>query len=222
MMLEPPAATSPATPPSSRAMFADLLAAPGVVEHCELRSSLGFMALHGGLEASTFEIASACAAAAGASLYAVVQPGDLTWHVPSHRYSLADSDALRSFCAHVDVAISLHGYGGVRDSDQRWLTIVLGGGDRDRAASLGASLRAALPDYVVIDDLEAIPPEYRGIHPDNPVNRCRGGGVQIELPPRVRGTSPVWAGHDFEREPFVPHTRALIDALVATAGSLDR
>ena len=26
----------------------------------------------------------------------------------------------------------------------------------------------------------------RGIHPDNPVNRAREGGVQIELPPRVR------------------------------------
>ena len=204
----------------SDAMLAELLSTPGVIEHCTLRSRVGFMALHGGLEASTYEIASVCAAEADASLYAVVQPAELTWHVPSHRYSLDDSTALRSFCEHVDVAISLHGYGGVRDSDQRWLTIVLGGGDRERAAELGVSLRGALPDYAIIDDLDAIPREYRGIHPDNPVNLCRGGGVQIELPPRVRGTSPVWADHDFERDPFVPHTRSLIGALVATADSL--
>lgn len=219
-MPDPQAPARPHTRERSRALLADLLATPGVMEHCELRSRVGFMALHGGLEASTYEIAAACATAADASLYAVVQPDDLTWHVPSHRYSLDDSDALRSFCEHVDVAISLHGYGGVRDSDQRWLTIVLGGGDRIRAAALGASLRGVLPDYVVIDDLDAIPREYRGIHPDNPVNRCRSGGVQIELPPRVRGTSPMWADHDFARDPFVPHTRALIGALVATADSL--
>jgi phage replication-related protein YjqB (UPF0714/DUF867 family) len=30
----------------------------------------------------------------------------------------------------------------------------------------------------------------RGVHPDNPVNRVRGGGVQLELSPRVRGISP--------------------------------
>ena len=33
--------------------FADLLAAPGVVEVAELRSRFGFLAFHGGLEAGT-------------------------------------------------------------------------------------------------------------------------------------------------------------------------
>lgn len=201
-------------------MLADLLATPGVVEHCELRSTVGFLALHGGLEATTYEIASTAAERAGASLYAVVQPADLTWHVPSHRYSRSDSSALAAFCDHVDVAISVHGYGGVRDHERRWTTIVVGGAHRDAAAIVADELRSALGDYDVLDDLATIPREYRGVHPDNPVNRVRVGGVQIELPPRVRGSSPIWADHDFAAEPFVPHTVALLDALVAAAGRL--
>jgi phage replication-related protein YjqB (UPF0714/DUF867 family) len=51
---------------------------------------------------------------------------------------------------------------------------------------LAAALRGALPDYRFVDDLELMPPELRGVHPANPVNRPRGGGVQIELPPRIR------------------------------------
>jgi phage replication-related protein YjqB (UPF0714/DUF867 family) len=49
-------------------------------------------------------------------------------------------------------------------------------------------LRGALPGYVWIDDMDRIPSHLRGVHGDNPVNRVRGGGVQIELPPRVRKT----------------------------------
>jgi phage replication-related protein YjqB (UPF0714/DUF867 family) len=30
----------------------------------------------------------------------------------------------------------------------------------------------------------------RGLHPENPVNRARAGGVQLELPPRVRNLGP--------------------------------
>lgn len=179
------------------------------------------MALHGGLEATTFEIAQAAAQRAGASLYAVVQPDDLTWHIPSHRYSLDTSERLAAFCAHVDIAISIHGYGGVHASDHRWLTIVVGGGGRTEAALVAVELRESLDEYHVIDDLDAIPREYRGVHPDNPVNRVQCAGVQIELPPRVRGRSPVWADHDFAAAPFVPHTAALLDALVAAAGRLN-
>ncbi|MDZ4827532.1 MAG: poly-gamma-glutamate hydrolase family protein, partial [Actinomycetota bacterium] len=67
-------------------MLDELLACPGVEERTDLRSPVGFLALHGGLEAGTAEIAAAAAAAADASLYAVVQPDDLHWHIPSHRY----------------------------------------------------------------------------------------------------------------------------------------
>jgi phage replication-related protein YjqB (UPF0714/DUF867 family) len=38
----------------------------------------------------------------------------------------------------------------------------------------------------VVDDLAAIPKSMRGIDPRNPVNRSRGGGVQLELPHRAR------------------------------------
>ena len=202
-------------------MLADLLATDGVREHCELRSTFGFMALHGGLEATTFEIARECARQTDASLYAVVQPDHLTWHVPSHRFDPAESDALAQFCRHVDVAISIHGYGGIRDHPNRWLTIAVGGGGREAARTVGRVLREHLADYEVIDDMEEIPRQYRGLHERNPVNLVRSEGVQIELPPRVRGTSPIWAEHDFEADPMVPHTRSLVEALVEVAGLLD-
>jgi len=201
-------------------VLADLLATDGVIEHCELRSKVGFMALHGGLEATTWEIAQEAAARSGASLYGVVQPPDLHWHVPSKAYELDASAALASFCDHVDIAISVHGYGGVVDHESRWLTVCVGGRGRTEGRVVADALRVHLPDYTVLDDLDEIPPNYRGVHPDNPVNRVRRGGVQIELPPRIRGTSPVWANHDFDREPWVPHTAALLDALTEAAQRL--
>jgi phage replication-related protein YjqB (UPF0714/DUF867 family) len=201
-------------------MLADLLATDGVVEHCELRSSIGFMALHGGLEAATFEIAREAALRTGGSLYAVVQPDELNWHVPSHRYAVEESPQLAAFCAHVDVAISLHGFGGLRNTDQRWLTILVGGCGRTHATIVASMLRAQLPEYLVLDDLDAIPTGYRGVHANNPVNKARRGGVQIELPPRVRGSSPIWADHDFDAHPWVPHTEALLAALVSAARAL--
>jgi hypothetical protein len=36
--------------------------------------------------------------------------------------------------------------------------------------------------------------------------------VQIELPPRVRGASPLW--WDWEGPHLTPHTQSLIDGLV--------
>src|SRR3954471_7563240 len=105
-----------------------LLATAGVVEHCVLRSArVGFLSLHGGLEATTFEIASEAARRSGASLYAVVQPEDLRWHVPSQCFDPSESAQLDAFCAHVTTAISLHGYGGLVASDDRWTTVVIGG-----------------------------------------------------------------------------------------------
>src|SRR5690606_39793265 len=69
-------------------VFAELLAHPGVEEQVELRSRFGFLAIHGGsLERGTAEVADAAAEQAGASLYAVRQPDDLRWHVPSDRKS---------------------------------------------------------------------------------------------------------------------------------------
>jgi len=201
-------------------MLDELLATDGVSEHCELRAPIGFMALHGGLEANTWEIAREAASRTGASLYGVVQPDQLTWHVPSKHYALAESPRLTSFCEHVDVVISLHGYGGVRDHPERWLTICMGGAGRVESTIVASALRSTLPEYCVLDSLDDIPPQYRGVHPDNPVNKVRRAGVQIELPPRVRGISPIWAEHPFDTEPWVPHTAALLDGLVAAVHDL--
>ncbi len=200
-------------------VFAELLATDGVVEVCELRcAAVGFLALHGGLEAATYEIARAAAVDSGASLYAVVQPDDLRWHVPSHHYDATCSEALAGFCAHVELAISLHGYGGLRDTDTRWTTALLGGSNRDAARALAGALRDALPAYDWIDDLERMR-QYRGVHPANPVNATRGGGVQIELPPRVRGTSPIWDGVERDGRGFVTHTATLVATLASWARS---
>jgi phage replication-related protein YjqB (UPF0714/DUF867 family) len=167
-------------------VLAELLALPGVDERLVLRSRFGFCALHGGLEAATAEIAAAAADAAGASYYAVVQPDDLHWHVPSHRYAPAQSSALREFLAHVDIVISVHGFGGVREADDRWTTALLGGSNRLLARALGGALGGALPGYRWIGDLDAMPSHLRGLHSANPVNLAPNGGVQLELPPRVR------------------------------------
>ncbi len=54
------------------------------------------------------------------------------------------------------------------------------------------------------------------MHDRNPVNVPPAQGVQIELPPRVRGSSPMW--WDWEGPGLVPHTERLIEGL-ATAAS---
>jgi phage replication-related protein YjqB (UPF0714/DUF867 family) len=168
-------------------VFADLLAHPGVTERVELRSCFGFMAIHGGsLERGTAEIATRAAEVAGASLYTVVQPDDFRWHLPSHLVGPESSPALASFLDHVDAVVSIHGYG----RDGYWTTLLLGGRDRALAARLRPVLCAELDGYEIVDDLDAIPSTLRGVHPENPVNRSRGGGVQLELPPRVRGLGP--------------------------------
>jgi phage replication-related protein YjqB (UPF0714/DUF867 family) len=199
--------------------FAELLAMPGVVEELELRSTFGFMAYHGGsLEEMTDVIARAAAERCGASFYAVCQPADLNWHIPSHLVAPDDSPAMAAFIDHVDVVVTVHGFG------RRGLftSLLLGGRNRELAEHVGDALRAALPAYEILTDAERIPRDLRGMHPENPVNLPRRHGVQIELPPRVRGSSPMWA--DWEGPGHTPHTEALIDALAhaaSTWGALD-
>ena len=194
-------------------MFADLLAEPGVTETARLGSRFGLMAFHGGsLEVGTDLIASAAADRSGASLYTVTQPADLNWHVPSTLVSPASSPALAGFLDHVEVVVALHGFG----RDGLFTSLLLGGRNRTLATWLAGHLRPALPHYEVIDDLDTIPVALRGLHPDNPVNLPRGGGVQLELPPRVRGLGPWW--DDPERAADRgSHTEALVEALAAAA-----
>jgi phage replication-related protein YjqB (UPF0714/DUF867 family) len=195
-------------------IYGRMLAEPGVVETVELRpgigSRVGVMAFHGGsLEVGTDVVATAAAARAGASLYAVAQPDDLTWHIPSKLVDPGQSPALAAFLDHVDSVVTVHGYG----RPDRFTTLLLGGRNRPLAGHLAHHLRAALPEYTVEDDLEAIPAELRGLHPDNPVNRPPAGGVQLELPPRIRGQGPYWA--DRPAGSPVPHTEQLIAGLTA-------
>src|SRR5918996_5259011 len=170
-------------------MLGELLDQPGVEEQCELRSRFGLLAFHGGsLERGTDAIAIAAAERAGASLSVVRQPPDLRWHVPSTAFDPADSPALASFVDHVEVAVAIHGYGRA----DMWTTLLLGGRNRPLAARLAIGLRDGLgDDFVVVDELPAIPERLRGLHPRNPVNLPRGEGVQVELPPRVRSGTGV-------------------------------
>lgn len=195
------------------AVLAELLAHPGVQEVCELRGRFGFMAYHGGsLEEMTDVIAAAAAERAGASYYGIVQPADLQWHIPSTKISPVDSPMLAEFLEHVDVVVTVHGFG----RRGMFTSLLLGGQHRSLAEHLGGHLRTHLPAYDVVTDLERIPVELRGLHRRNPVNLPRGRGVQLELPPRVRGSSPLW--WDWEHG-LTPHTRSLIDALASAATS---
>lgn len=194
--------------------FRDLLASPGVEEVSRLEGRVGFMAYHGGaLERATDVIADEASQRAGASFYAVRQPDELQWHIPSHRVSPHDSPTLAAFLDHVDLVITVHGYG----REGMWTTLLLGGQNRPLADHVATHLRAALPDYEMITDLTVIPRELRGLHRANPVNLPRHRGVQVELPPRVRGQGPRWA--DWVGPGLPPPTEALIDGLARAACS---
>lgn len=194
--------------------FRDLLSTPGVREVCQLRSRMGFMAYHGGsLEVLTDVIAEQAAARSGASYYGVLQPPDFNWHIPSHRVSPKESPTLAAFIEHVDIVITIHGFG----RQGLWTTLLLGGQNRTLADHVGKHLRSHLPDYEIATKMRGMPKELRGLHADNPVNLPRQQGVQIELPPRVRGSSPIWK--DWVGPGLVPHAEQLINGLVAAATS---
>ncbi len=165
-----------------RVTWGELLAHPEVEERAVLAGRFGFMAFHGGLEAGTAEIAEEAAQASDASLYVVRQPAVLRWHVPSHGVTPEGSELLRTWLEHVDVAVSLHGYGRIA----RPRRILLGGRNRQLATRLATRLSRRLPGLAVVTDLDDMPPELRGLHRDNPVNRPTRGGVQVELPPSAR------------------------------------
>jgi|TARA_R110002110_G_scaffold163125_3_gene362710 phage replication-related protein YjqB (UPF0714/DUF867 family) len=196
--------------------FAAILNAPGVQEVCELRphatGRLGFMAYHGGnLELQTDVIAAAAAERSGASYYGVVQPVPMREHLSSIKVRPAESERLTAFIEHVDVVITIHGFG----RRGMFSALLLGGNNRPFAHHVGGALQRALPAYDIVTDLETIPKKLRGMHADNPVNLPRQAGVQIELPPRVRGSSPMW--WDWEGPGLTPHTLSLIDGLVEAA-----
>lgn len=179
-----PASARLASGPGPQSL-SELLSQPGVLETSRLRSRFGFLAIHGGgLEEMTDVIAERAAEAAGSSVYLVRHPDRYPHHLPSARFDPAESPRLAEFLDHVDVAVSLHGYGRIGRSTQ----LLAGGRNRALAAHLARHIR--LSGYQVVTDLDDIPLELRGLHPDNPVNRVRDGGTQLELSVRVRGLSP--------------------------------
>ena len=171
--------------PDAPQTLSELLARPDVSESSTLRSTFGFLAIHGGgLEKMTDVIAERAAADCDASTYIVRHPPNYPNHLPSKAFHGDESALLKEFLDHVDVVVSLHGYGRMNRSTQ----LLAGGGNRALAEHLAHHV--VIPGYRVVTDLDDIPPELRGMHPDNPVNRTRGGGAQLELSPRVRGISP--------------------------------
>ena len=123
-------------------MFDALLAHPGVTEHCELRSTFGIMAFHGGnLEEMTDVIASASAERRARRTTASSSPRICAGtslpptSVPSIRRVLA------AFLDHVDIVITVHGYGRAG----LWTSLLLGGSNRALADTLGTSLRWPCP-----------------------------------------------------------------------------
>jgi phage replication-related protein YjqB (UPF0714/DUF867 family)/gamma-glutamylcyclotransferase (GGCT)/AIG2-like uncharacterized protein YtfP len=208
----------PATWPQRREADADaaprslseLLADPAVREESVLRSRFGFLAIHGGgLEQMTDVIARRAADAADASLYVVHHPDRYPHHLSSALYDPSQSARLAEFLDHIEVAVSLHGYGRIGRSTQ----LLAGGANRVLAQHVSDHLQ--IPGHQVVTDLDAIPRELRGLHPDNPVNRARGGGTQLELTSRVRGLSPRSAppGDDG----LSPPTSALVRGLASAA-----
>ena len=127
-----PMSRSPANDAGPQTL-SELLADPAVVEVSTLQSRFGFMAIHGGgLEQMTDVIAERAAEQCGASMYLLRHPRDYPHHLPSVRYIPEQSTKLAEFLDHVDVVVSLHGYGRLDRSTH----ILAGGGNRELAMLL--------------------------------------------------------------------------------------
>lgn len=195
----------------------ELLAHPAVEEQAHLGGRFGVMAYHGGnLERSTDAIAAEVARATGASLYSVRQRSPLRAHLPSIRFDPAESERLAEFLDHVDVVVTIHGYGRRRLRH----CVLLGGRNRGLAGHTAHHLRQRLPGrFRVLDDVTEIPTELRGMHARNPVNRPVEAGVQIELPVSVRWNRREWGWSDHAGVGRTAAVQAVIDGLTATIAS---
>lgn len=196
--------------------MSSLLARPDVTEECELRSTFGFMAYHGGtLEKATDAIARDAAARSGSSFYGIVQCDPEPLHVPSTAIEPSQSAAMTAFLDHVDVVVTVHGYG----RDELRHTVLVGGTHAGLRDHLVATLGPSLDGYRFLTEPEEIPRGLAGRHPDNPVNRPAEGGVQLELPPTLRWH---YERHGWSDDPGVgraPQVEVLVAGLTAAVGS---
>jgi phage replication-related protein YjqB (UPF0714/DUF867 family) len=218
--------------------LAELLALPGVEEVCALRSTVGFLALHGGAQdRGTHEIASQAAEQSGASYYAIVQPRDLRVHLTSRRHDPAQSPQFSAFLDHVEIAISVHGFG--RDSFTLAVDfarnvciepygparrgrqtgplqgVILGGLNPELLDAARTILSERFPGYRVGGEQIRL-----GFHPANPVNLPVAHGVQIELPPGLRGIGEFGEDLTPSRDGVVPEVIAALVELARRASSL--
>ncbi len=196
--------------------FGQLLAKPGVIEEVTLRGPVGLCAFHGGnLERRTEFVARSAAAQAGASYYGVIQPSGMRHHLPSTRIDPSDSEQFTAFLNHCTSVIAIHGYG----RHSMFTAVLCGGANRSLARHVARHLADALPAYRIVDDPAEIPKGLRGGHPKNPCNYHPGGGVQVELPPRVRGVSPLAQWTPSAPDETFAHTADLIRGLAEAAAN---
>jgi len=198
-------------------MLREFLERPEVTEVCALRGRFGVMAYHGGnLERTTDAVAEEVARRTGSSFYGVLQAPPHRHHIASTAFDPTHSEDLARFLEHVDVVITIHGYGRRR----LWRHLLLGGRNRSLARHVATHLRDGLPRrYRVLDDLESIPKELRGQHPRNPVNHPPEQGVQIELPPTIRWNMGEWGWSDHEGISRTRDVHRLIDSLASAVAS---
>ena len=87
-------------------------------------------------------------------------------HIPSTQIRPEASEALARFLRHIDVVVTIHGYG----RRGFFTALLLGGRNRELADHVAGHLRPKLPAYDIVTDLDRIPPDLRGMHAANPVN----------------------------------------------------
>jgi phage replication-related protein YjqB (UPF0714/DUF867 family) len=196
------------------------------------------MALHGGSQdRGTHEIASQAAERAGASYYAIIQPSDLRVHLTSRAHDPDHSAQMRDFLKHVNVAISVHGFG--RDGFNLFVApargiviepygpafrgsqtgplrgIIVGGQNAQLLDAARRLLHGRFSGYRVADERIRL-----GFHSENPVNLPLAQGVQIELPPGLRGIGDLGEQMVSREDETVTEVIATLVELALWAGEL--